>query len=176
GVADVRLLLGNLVGAWLERHITGRTERLETAGVGRDLARQFAELPVLALATDVVLVAERTGATVPEAAAAFFGVLEIFGLGRVIEEGTAIVLADRFDRMALDRALANLARAQRDLTADVLAMGEGDVAGRVESWRNSRPEAITRAADAVRSLTEGEMTVSRLSVAAGLLSDLARSA
>ena len=176
GVADVRLLLGNLVGAWLERHITGRTERLETAGVGRDLARQFAELPVLALATDVVLVAERTGATVPEAAAVFFGVLEIFGLGRVIEEGTAIVLADRFDRMALDRALANLARAQRDLTADVLAMGEGDVDGRLDSWCNSRPEAITRAATAVRDLTEGEMTVSRLSVAAGLLSDLARSA
>ncbi len=176
GVADVKLLLGTLVGPWLEKYIAERAERLENARVARDLARRFAELPVLSLATDVVLVAERTGATVPEAATAFFGVLDAFGLGRVIEEGNSIVLADRFDRMALDRALANLTRAQRDLTTDVLAMGDGDVASRFEAWRNARPEAITRAATAVRDLTEGDMTVSRLSVAAGLLSDLARSA
>jgi len=176
GIADVKLLLGSLVGPWLERNVTERAERFEAAGVSRNLAHRFAELPVLSLATDVVLVAEKTGVTVPEAATAFFGVLEIFGLGRVIEEGNAIVLADRFDRMALDRALANLTRAQRDLTTDVLSAGEGDIAGRLETWRTSRAEAITRAADAVRSLTEGDMTVSRLSVAAGLLSDLARSA
>jgi len=176
GIADVKLLLGSLVGPWLERNVTERAERFEAAGVSRNLAHRFAELPVLSLATDVVLVAEKTGVTVPEAATAFFGVLEIFGLGRVIEEGNAIVLADRFDRMALDRALANLTRAQRDLTTDVLSASEGDIAGRLETWRTSRAEAITRAADAVRSLTEGDMTVSRLSVAAGLLSDLARSA
>ena len=176
GVADVKLLLSSLVGPWLERSVASRAERLEAARIGRDLARRFAELPVLSLATDVVLVADRTGVTVPEAATAFFGTLELFGLGRVIEEGNAIVLGDRFDRMALDRALANLTRAQRDLTTDVLASGGGDIAGRLESWRGGRPDAIARTADAVRSLTEGDMTVSRLSVAAGLLSDLARSA
>ena len=57
------------------------------------------------------------------AAGAFFGVLDLFGLGNVIEAGGRIVLADRFDRMALDRALANLMRAQRDLTVDVLGFG-----------------------------------------------------
>jgi glutamate dehydrogenase len=176
GVADVKLLLSSLVGPWLERSVAGRAERFEAARIGRDLARRFAELPVLSLATDVVLVADRTGVTVPEAATAFFGILELFGLGRVIEEGNAIVLGDRFDRMALDRALANLTRAQRDLTTDVLASGGGDIGGRLESWRGGRPDAIARTADAVRSLTEGDMTVSRLSVAAGLLSDLARSA
>jgi glutamate dehydrogenase len=77
--------------------------------------------------------------------------------------------------MALDRALANLTRAQRDLAADVLATG-GDGPGRLDRWRDGNPEAIARTTAAVRDLTEGEMTVSRLSVAAGLLSDLARSA
>jgi len=176
GVADVRMLLGSLADPWLERYIADRTERLESARVSRDLARRFAELPVLSLGTDVVLVAEKTGVTVPEAATAFFGVLDVFGLGRVIEEGHGIVLGDKFDRMALDRALANLTRAQRDLTTDVLSAGNGDIAGRLDRWRKSRPEAIARAATAVRDLTEGDMTVSRLSVAAGLLSDLARSA
>ena len=85
-------------------------------------------------------------------------------------------LSDRFDRMALDRALANLMRAQRDLTVDVLAVGRGEVDARLAAWRQARPEAIDRVIEAVGNLTKGEMTVSRLSVAAGLLSDLARTA
>ena len=140
------------------------------------MARRFAELSVLALGTDIVLVSERTGAPVADAAVAFFAVLDLFKLGRVIEEGNAIVLADSFDRMALDRALANLLRAQRDLTADVLATGDGSVAERLDRWPAERPDAIARIIAAVKGLTEGDMTVSRLSVAAGLLSDLAKSA
>jgi glutamate dehydrogenase len=78
--------------------------------------------------------------------------------------------------MALDRALANVMRAQRDLTVDVLGFGRGEIATRLAAWRQARPEAIDRVVAAVAGLTAGDMTVSRLSVAAGLLSDLARSA
>ena len=83
------------------------------------------------------------------------------------------MLGDRFDRMALDRALANLTRAQRDLTADVLAAASGPVANRLAAWRAGQAAAVDRAIAAVTALTEGELTVSRLTVAAGLLSDLA---
>ena len=58
---------------------------------------------------------------------------------------------------------------------DALSLGTGAVDGRLAAWRSAQPEAIARVADAVQGLTEGEMTVSRLSVAAGLLGDLARS-
>ena len=98
------------------------------------------------------------------------------GVLRCDAEVAELSVSGVFPLSDTDRALANLARAQRDLTIDVLAMGDDDVASRLERWRNARPEAITRAATAVRDLTEGDMTVSRLSVAAGLLSDLARSA
>jgi glutamate dehydrogenase len=67
-------------------------------------------------------------------------------------------------------------RAQRALTADVLGVGRGDIETRIAAWRQARPDAIDRVAAAVQGLTAGEMTVSRLSVAAGLLSDLARTA
>jgi glutamate dehydrogenase len=67
-------------------------------------------------------------------------------------------------------------RAVRDLTADVLGTGDGDVSGRLAAWHDSQPRAIDRAAESVQELTEGALTVSRLSVAAGLLADLARSA
>jgi glutamate dehydrogenase len=100
--------------------------------------------------------------------------MEAFGLGPIVEAGELLVLADRFDRMALDRALANLTRAHRDLTADVLGTAGATVALRLEAWRAAHPEPVARAIDAVKSLTEGELTVSRLTVAAGLLSDLAQ--
>jgi glutamate dehydrogenase len=72
--------------------------------------------------------------------------------------------------MALDRALANLMRALRDLAADVL------VAGSVDDFVAQRSVALARSVAAVKELTEGGITVSRLSVAAGLLTDLAREA
>ena len=174
GVEDMQAALGKVAAPWVEAAIAERAVRLEAAGVGREMARRFAELPMLTLATDVILVAEKAVVPVRDAAAGFFGVLDVFGLGRVIDEGSAIVLSDKFDRMALDRALANLMRAQRDLTVDALAGGKGDVAQRVATWRDGQADAIARVADAVRDLTEGEMTVSRLSVAAGLLGDLVR--
>ncbi len=176
GVAAVRMRLSALVPPYLAESIAKRAAAFESGGAPRDIARRVAELSALGLATDVALVADRAGASVADAATAFFGVLDLFRLGRIIEAGNAIVLADKFDRMALDRALANLARAQRDLAADVLAFGTGEVETRLAAWHEARPETIDRAIASVQALVEGEVTVSRLSVAAGLLSDLARSA
>jgi glutamate dehydrogenase len=176
GVTDVSGLLANLVPPTVEATIAARTEAFTAGGAPPGIARRVAELSALSFATDIALVAERTKSPVGAAAGAFFGVLDLFGLASIIETGSHIVLADRFDRMALDRALANLMRAQRDLTVDVLGFGRGEVGTRLAAWHQARPEAIDRVAAAVASLTKGDMTVSRLSVAAGLLSDLARTA
>ena len=165
--------LQGLIGGQLEAGIAARAARLEAAGVTRDLARRFAELPVLAFGTDIVQVAERAILPVRDTAQAFFGVMDVFGLVRVIEQAEALVPADRFDRMALDRALANLMRAQRDLTSDVLAETKGDVTKRLAAWRDRHATPVARIGGALSELAEGEMTVSRLSVAAGLLGDLA---
>ena len=127
---------------------------------------------MLTLASDVVLVAERDGASVAEAAEAYFEIISLFSLGRITEQGGNISLSDRFDRMALDRALSNLMRAVRELTGAVLASGTGAVSARLQTWHQARAREIDRIAAMVADLIEGELTVSRLSVAAGLLSDL----
>ncbi|SMQ61586.1 glutamate dehydrogenase [Devosia lucknowensis] len=148
--------------------LDGRVSGLVAHGVPEDLARRIGELPFISHASDIVLVAERSGVDVPAAARAFFGVAGLFGLFRIIEDGRAIVLADRFDRMALDRALANVMRALRDLTGDVIK------AGSIDLFVDQKPVAVARTVASVKDLTEGAITVSRLSVAAGLLADLAR--
>ncbi|WP_291385372.1 NAD-glutamate dehydrogenase [Devosia sp.] len=176
GVTDVAGLVSSLVPPSLAKTIDARADAFIAGGASSAVARRIAELSALSYATDIALVAERTKSTIAAAAGAFFGVLDLFGLAGIVEAGGRIVLADRFDRMALDRALANLMRAQRDLTVDVLGFGRGEIDTRLAAWKAARPEAIDRVVDAVGGLTGGEMTVSRLSVAAGLLSDLARSA
>jgi glutamate dehydrogenase len=176
GVTDVAGLVSSLVPSSLEKAISARADFFTAGGAPSVVARRIAELSALRYATDIVLVADRSKSTIAAAAGAFFGVLDLFGLAGIVETGSRIVLADRFDRMALDRALANLMRAQRDLTVDVLGFGRGEIETRLAAWKAARPEAIERVVEAVGGLTGGEMTVSRLSVAAGLLSDLSRSA
>ena len=176
GVTDVSGLLAGLIPPGIDKTIAARAETFTNGSAPSGIARRVAELRALNFATDIALVADRAKTPVSTAAAAFFGVLDVFGLATVIETGRHIVLADRFDRMALDRALANVMRATRDLTADVLATGRGEVDARLAAWRQARPDAIDRVAASVAALTKGDMTVSRLSVAAGLLSDISRSA
>ncbi|HEV7344693.1 MAG TPA: NAD-glutamate dehydrogenase [Devosia sp.] len=171
GVAVLKTMLGTTLPPSLVEGTARRAADLERQGVPEETARRIAELSVLSYASDIVLVSERCGVPVTEGAAAFFGVFAAFELWPVIEQGHAIALSDRFDRMALDRALANLMRAQRDLTSDVLR-SPGGLAG----WEAERKAGIARTASAVAELTQGELTVSRLSVAAGLLADLAQEA
>jgi glutamate dehydrogenase len=169
GVAALKAALEASLPASLAQGVALMTEELAAKGVPAELAQRVAELPVLGYASDIVLVSERAGVSVADGAAAFFGVFAAFALWPVIEQGRALTLSDRFERMALDRALANLMRAQRDLTADVLKTEGG-----LDGWAARQQAGIARTAAAVTELTQGQLTVSRLSVAAGLLADLAR--
>ncbi|ODT72179.1 MAG: NAD-glutamate dehydrogenase [Pelagibacterium sp. SCN 63-23] len=170
GVERVRQVAGDLLPEAQRAALDARIAEWQAQGVPAELARRIGELPIIAQASDIVLVAERGGVALEQAARAYFGIAGLFGLFPIIEDGRAIVLADRFDRMALDRALANVMRALRDLTADALS------AGSVEALQAQRQAGIARTMAAVKELTEGGITVSRLSVAAGLLADLARQA
>ena len=174
GVSQVRAVLGNILPKFIAQSIADQAVGFVNGGAPREIARRIAELSALTLASDVVLVAERSKASIAEAAQAYFLVLETFKLGRITEQGGRIHLSDRFDRMALDRALANVMRAQRDLTRDVLGSGKGTIPDRFDAWKDARADETDRIISMVTDLTEGDLTVSRLSVAAGLLSDLVR--
>ncbi|HWJ88121.1 MAG TPA: NAD-glutamate dehydrogenase domain-containing protein, partial [Pelagibacterium sp.] len=175
GIATIRAALPDLVSPFYAQSMADQQAAFEAGGTPPDQARQIAALPALALAPDAVLVAHKSGADVLDAARAMFAVIERFGLGRLTEHGADIEAADRFDRMAIDRALANLNRALRDLAGDIIASGTGSVDDRIVAWNAARQTAITRLADTLKDLIDGELTISRLSVAAGLLSDLASS-
>ncbi|MEO9296750.1 NAD-glutamate dehydrogenase [Devosia alba] len=174
GVAALRDLAGTILPGSLAQDVAEMAQTLRGNKVPDATAQRIAELPVIGYASDIVLVSERAGVALADGAAAFFGVFTTFNLWPVIAQSRALLLSDRFDRMALDRALANLMRAQRDLTADVLKTEGASVAAKLADWQVRRKAGIDRTATAVADLTQGSLTVSRLTVAAGLLADLAQ--
>ncbi len=174
GIEKVRNSLSDILPPFIEKSVARQAAEFEEGGAPKDIARRIAELSALTLASDIVLLSEQSGTEVELAARGYFAVLERFRLGRITELSRHVKTVDHYDRMALDRALANVMRAQRDLSMDVLRAGEGTIEKRMQAWDNALSGEISRIETMVTELTEGELTVSRLSVAAGLLSDLAR--
>jgi len=138
------------------------------------LAFRIARLAILADATDIHLIAAAGGSPIGRAAAVFFAVDDHFQISRIIRLANALTVTDYVDGLALDRALETLSDAHRRIAGDAIAAG-GDEEAPLEPWLTTRREEAARVFEAVGSLVAGEMaTVSRVTVAAGLLADLAR--
>jgi glutamate dehydrogenase len=151
----------------------GREAELRRQGVREALARRIAALPALVAAPDIVLVADRARRPIAEVAATYFAAAAFFRLDQIVGAARGIVIADYFDRLALDRALDSIGEAERRLTA---AMTANAAAGRaaVEAWVAPRKAEVERISMAINEIANSGLTLSKLSVAASLLGDLAR--
>ena len=150
-----------------------RAGELAKAGVPEALALRIANLPALAAAPDVVLVADRTGKGVAEVAATYFAAGNFFQLDRIVGAARGIVVNDYFDRLALDRALDSIGASERRLTAEMLGDGAAGAAA-VELWVKPRTAEVERIRSAVHEIAGSGLTLSKLAVAASLLGDLVR--
>jgi len=174
GIETVRSMLDEVLPEFVAKSVADQAASFTAGGTPEDLAKRIAQLSALTLASEVVHVSQRAQVSAEDAAKTYFAVLETFQLGHVTEQVHTIEVQDYYDRLALDRALANLIRAQRDITLDVLTFDSADVDTGLAAWHEARRADIDRSREMVANITEGTLSVSRLSVAAGLLSDLAR--
>ncbi|MFK8249946.1 NAD-glutamate dehydrogenase [Ancylobacter terrae] len=150
-----------------------RIEAWTQAGVPEPLARRAASLPALGASTDIVMIASRCGAPIADVATTYFAIALHFGLNRVLDQARTLNVADYYDRLAQERALASFETAVRRLTAEVLAGFGPGVAG-VEAWVEARRAEVERARNAVHEIAGSGLSVSKLSVAASLLGDLVK--
>jgi glutamate dehydrogenase len=150
-----------------------RIGELMNVGVPDALARRIGSLSVLKAAPDIVLVADRAGKSVGEVAATYFATEDFFQLDKVCGAVSDIVVADYFDRLALDRALDSIGDAERRLTAAIVENGPAGT-GAVEEWVKPRQAEVERIRTAIHEIAGSGLTLSKLSVAASLLGDLAR--
>jgi glutamate dehydrogenase len=141
--------------------------------VPEELANRIAAMPDLVAAPDIVLIAQRTGRPVLEIARTHFAIEALFQVGALMQAAREIVVSDYFDRLALDRAIDSIASAHRNLTGEVVASGASG-AEAVRLWSERRGTDLTRIRNAVDGIVSSGLTLSKVTVAASLLGDLAR--
>ncbi|MFC4623756.1 NAD-glutamate dehydrogenase [Daeguia caeni] len=166
--------LDELLPEFLISAIAGNKATLVERGVPEKLAQNLAKLQLASVMPDIALVANRAGADLLTAAKVYFGVSEVFRIGRIEEAAQSIPVTDYYDGLALSRANETITQAARAITiAAVKRFGkEKDP---VAAWLAAEGERLEQVKSRMVALTEGgDLTVSRLAVAAGLMSDLAR--
>ena len=173
GIAQVAAALNGAPPKAAASARDARLKSLTDAGVPADLARRLANLPLLKAAPDIVLVADRAKKPIAEVTATYFAAEAFFQLDRVVGAVPGIVVADYFDRLALDRALDSIGDAERKLTAAMVGNGAAG-AGAVDEWVKPRRSEVERIRNAIHEIAGSGLTLSKLSVAASLLGDLAR--
>jgi glutamate dehydrogenase len=174
GIAAVAASLDGALAADGLRERAARRSELAGAAVPDALAGRLADLGPLHAAPDIVLVADRTGRPVGEVAAIYFAAAAFFRLDRITTAAKTIAVTDYFDRLALDRARDSIGDAERRITAAMVGNGAQSTAA-VEAWVAPRRGDVERVRLAMTEIVGSGLTLSKLSVAASLLGDLAKS-
>ena len=162
--------LDAMVPDFIRQRIGANRARFVEAGVPDALATTLARLPIAALIPDIVEAARQSQAPLEKAAKVFFVVTEEFRVGRMVEAARNIDAEDYYDALALDRALQSMHAARRAITIDMLKRKGG-----AEGWLSDQKVFVDRTREQMRGIIENDqVTVSRLTVAANILGDLAR--
>ncbi|ESY94164.1 NAD-glutamate dehydrogenase [Mesorhizobium sp. LNHC229A00] len=164
--------LVSLLPAFSRERIEEKRHGLFKAGAPEKLAEQLAMSEAAELIPDVALTARTAGADIVAAAKAFFAVSDAFRIPRVEDAARSITPSDYYDQLALSRATDTIGAARRGIAIAALT-GHSKAADPVAAWLEAGGERVARIRERLQALTEGgDITVSRLSVASGLMSDL----
>ena len=173
GIIAVAGVLGAVLSANALAARSARAEELQRAGVPKSLAGRIADLPALTSASDIALASDRTSRPIADVAATYFAAGAFFQLDRITSAARDIVVADYFDRLALDRALDTIGEAERRLAAAMMTNGTAGQAA-VDAWIAPRSHDVERVRLAVHEIANSGLTLSKLSVTASMLGDLVR--
>jgi glutamate dehydrogenase len=173
GIAAVEAALDSVLPEAAAAARRRREIQLRGDGVPDNVARRLASLPELTAAPDIVMVADRSRQNIAAVAAIYFAAEAFFRLDHISRAARAIVISDYFDGLALDRALDSIGEAERRLTAAMATNGAAGPAA-VEAWIAPRKGEVERIRMAVNEIANSGLTLSKLSVAASLLGDLAK--
>ncbi|WP_417671180.1 NAD-glutamate dehydrogenase [Roseibium sp.] len=168
GIKDLRVHMRSLVSESQADELDRRARHYVDNNVPESLAGRIGWLPVEAAIPDIVLVAEECEAKLEDTAKAFFEVAGHFRIGAMDALARGLSIADYYDGLALDRARSILAAAHRSLTAQAIA------AGSFSDWLSTHEQSVARTSRSVNEILEGDLSVSKFSVAASLLAEVSR--
>jgi glutamate dehydrogenase len=164
--------LAQMLPADMRARHQARVDALALSGAPAKLAERLALLGLAELVPEMAQVAKLGNASVDAAAKAILAINAHFRIGRIEEAARTIAPTDYYDGLALSRAHDMIAAARRGMAVAALSQ-HGAAADPVSDWIAAGGERIERARGRLQNLTEsGEISLSRLSVAAGLMNDL----
>ena len=166
GIKDLRPQLTSLVSTSQAAEINRQVDHYKDNNVPEDLALRMAWLPVEGAIPDIVMVAEETGAKLDSTAKAFFEVAAYFRIGAMDSLARNLPIADYYDGLALDRARSTLAAAHRKLTMQSINR-DG-----FTNWLKIHEADVERTKTTVNEILDGDLSVSKFSVAASLLAEI----
>jgi glutamate dehydrogenase len=171
GIDAVEQHIEKLLPADRAAQLQTKVSEIVSQQVPQELAAKIARLPELAAASDIVLIASQTKQKARAVAETYFAAEDYFRLDRVLAAGGNIKLADHFDRIAFDLALARISASQRRIVAAAL---QTEKCGReaIEAWVAEHKGNVDRARRGVQEIADSGLTLSKLAVAANLISEL----
>jgi glutamate dehydrogenase len=107
-------------------------------------------------------------------AAIYFAAEAHFEIDRIVTAARAITLVDYFDRLAFDRTFDAIGDALRRLVAEMTATGANG-AEAVAALVGRKGRGAERVREAVHEMVASGLSLSKLTVVASMLGDLARS-
>jgi glutamate dehydrogenase len=171
GIDMVEENIEKLLPAERAAQLQARAAEIASKQVPEALAAKIARLPEIAAASDIVLIAGETGQKTRAVAETYFAAENYFRLDRVLAAGGNVKLADHFDRLAFDLALARISASQRRVVAAALQTGKCGTEA-IEAWVEAHKGNVDRARRGVQEIAESGLTLSKLAVAANLISEL----
>ena len=146
------------------------------AGVPDDLAGSLARHVAMMFVPEALHIAERSGQSLERAADVYFRVTNLFHVSPILSVAARIEPSDFYDSLALARSMDQISASRRDLAASTL-MRYADRDDPVEAWREEHPVRMAQISDQLSRLSKtGDPSIAKITVAAGLLNDLAREA
>ena len=172
GAANLAALLDGKIAGGTKGKLDAARQQLVDEGVPAGLAADLARLAFLVDAPAITEAAARSGAPQETVARVMLGLNERFHLRELIDAGRRIRATDSYDLLAIAGAEQALLDARRRIALGILAEPG---ASALDAWKDRHESEIGRVAQTLDALTSsGQLTPSRLMVAATRLGDLSR--
>ncbi|KQR79328.1 NAD-glutamate dehydrogenase [Rhizobium sp. Leaf341] len=153
--------------------IEARTAALIDKGVPQELAQDISRLVLITLVPEIMQISSVAGTSLGRTAQSYFAVTQSLKVGRLLAAAERIITTDPFEAMALARSTSDIADARRAITIAALTQRK-DEEQPVLAWQEGDADRFNRVVSQLTQMTEkGETTLAKITVAAGLLSDLA---
>jgi glutamate dehydrogenase len=146
--------------------------QLTAAGVPADLAARLSMLELIGSVPALTRLAQDSKRPVGEVAGVSFAAGEHLRIGELRARVSGLKITDYYDRLAVNGAISTLDGAARGLTRDVLKTANGG-APDFATWIKANGGRLAQAKAGLDEIAgTGEITVSRLTVAAGQVREL----